>query len=104
MLLCPIQKTANFQHNGGNALNAHRLAVPVRYGFLVGLVSCMLCGHGSASESCEMRKPTTILLVVAMIQAILHKTNKPLHYEKTKNSINYDAVYGINGCVLVLFR
>lgn len=33
----------------------------IRYGFLVGLVSCMLCGHGSASESCGMRKPTTIL-------------------------------------------
>ena len=42
MLLYLIQKTANFQHNEDNALNAHSIAVLVsiyRYGCLVGLVS-----------------------------------------------------------------
>ena len=39
MLLYSIQKTANFQHNGDKALNAHRIVVPMRYGCLVGLVS-----------------------------------------------------------------
>ncbi len=37
MLLDSIQKTANFQHNEDNALNAHNLVVPIRYGLLGGL-------------------------------------------------------------------
>lgn len=39
MLLYSIQKTANFQHNGDNALNAHSIAVPLWVWRLVGLVS-----------------------------------------------------------------
>ncbi len=77
MLLYSIQKTANFQHNGDNALNAHNLVVPLFRGMdcLVGLVSCMLCGHGSASESYRMQKPTTIFIGRAITQAIL-QTNQ----------------------------
>ena len=47
MLLDSIQKTANFQHNGDNALNAHNLVVPIRYGLLGGL-SVFVCCVGMA--------------------------------------------------------
>lgn len=81
MLLCPIQKTANFQHNGDNALNAHLLVVPLRYGFLVGLVSCKLCGHGSASESTGCESPPHFLLW-HLIHAILHTALELFYSDK----------------------
>ena len=48
MLLCSIQKTANFQHNEDNALSAHSMAVPDYRVWLAGGLSVVVCCVGMA--------------------------------------------------------
>ncbi len=64
MLLYSIQKTANFQHNGDNALNAHNLAIPIRYGLLGGLSVFVCCvGMAVPLNRTRCKSPPLFLLV-----------------------------------------
>lgn len=47
MLLYSIQKTANFQHNEDNTLNAYQLAIPIGV-WLLGGLSVFVCCVGMA--------------------------------------------------------
>ena len=82
MLLYSIQKTANFQHNGDKALNAHSLVVPIRgYGLLGGLSVSVCCvGMAVPLNRTGCKSPPLFLLVVA-IQGNIAKQPITYHYE-----------------------
>lgn len=66
MLLCLIQKTANFQHNEDNALNAHSLVEPIRYGMFGGLSVFVCCVGMAVPLNRTGCKSPPLLLVWAM--------------------------------------
>ena len=86
MLLDSVQKTANFQTQRGQCTKRLliRHACITWVWPLVGLVSCMLCGYGSTSESYMMQKPTSIFRTVAIYPAILHITKSTFQFMRKK--------------------